>query len=370
MVRRRSFLAGIGVLAVGGVAACTSEGSSTPDGPDPSASAHRRTRNGATPDGRPRVAGTIASRLNVPWSILFLPGGDALASQRDEASVLRITADGDVTTLGTVAGVASAGDFGEGGLLGLALAPDDPRTLFAYHSTDSDNRVVRMSLDDARLGRASPVLTGIPTSTHHNGGGLAFGPDGLLYVSTGDAEESSRAQDTDDLGGKVLRIRPDGTAPPGNPFGNEVWTYGHRNVEGIRFDGAGRLWASEFGDAEADELNLIERGGNYGWPEVEGMDGGEFTDPLHTWPPAECSPSGIAIEGSTAYLGALRGERLIAVPLDGASAGKPTEWFTGDYGRIRSVAAAPDGSLWIGTSNTDGRADPGPRDDRLLRVVL
>ncbi|MGH3357649.1 MAG: PQQ-dependent sugar dehydrogenase [Nocardioidaceae bacterium] len=369
MLPRRRFLAGLGAVTVGGVAACSDD---EPDasGASPTTADGSSSDNGPTRDGEPTVAATIAEGLNVPWSIVFLAGGDALVSERDAARILRITPAGDVTPLGEVPDVAPSDDFGEGGLLGLALAPDDASTLFACHTTDIDNRVVRMSITGDRLGTPSPVLTGIPASTHHNGGGLAFGPDGLLYVSTGDAEESSRAQDTDDLGGKVLRIRPDGGAAPGNPYGNEVWTYGHRNVEGITFDAAGRLWAAEFGDAAFDELNLIERGDNYGWPEVEGMDGGEFTDPLQTWAPAECSPSGIAIARSTAYLGALRGERLIAVPLDGASAGTPTAWFTGEYGRIRSVAAAPDGSLWVGTSNTDGRADPTAVDDRILRVTL
>lgn len=372
MLRRRRFLAGLGALAVAGVSACSEEdtgpdgGTSSPDEP----TGDRRGDGRSGRQGAPTVDRTIAADLNVPWSIVFLPTGDALVSQRDAASILRITPGGEVTTLGEVPDVAPSDDFGEGGLLGLTFAPGDPETLFAYHTTDSDNRVVRIGIDGDRLGKPSPILTGIPASTHHNGGGLAFGPDRLLYVSTGDAEDSSRAQDTDDLGGKILRIRAEGRPAADNPFGNEIWTYGHRNVEGITFDDDGRLWASEFGDAEFDELNLIRRGRNYGWPEVEGMDGGEFTNPLRTWAPAECSPAGIAVTGSTAYLGALRGERLIAVPLSGDSAGAPSDHFTGEYGRIRSVAVAPDGSLWVGTSNTDGRAEPGPRDDRILRVTI
>lgn len=363
MMPRRVFLAGIGAMAAAGPAGC-SPGEDAPVRARPD-------RTGSTPRSSraPAVEATLATGLNVPWSIVFLPGGDALVSQRDAASVVRIDSAGDVTPVGTVPGVATSAGFGEGGLLGLALAPGDPATLFAYHTTDADNRVVRIPLDGGRLGDPVPVLTGIPASTHHNGGGLTFGPDGMLYVSTGDAEVSSRAQDTADLGGKILRIREDGTAAGGNPFGNEVWSYGHRNVEGIVFDRSGRLWASEFGDAEADELNLIARGRNYGWPEVEGV-GGSYTDPLRTWPPAECSPAGIAIGDSTAYLGALRGERLIAVPLDGDAAGTPSDHFVGEYGRIRSVTAAPDGSLWVGTSNTDGRADPAADDDRILRVRI
>ncbi|UYM04359.1 PQQ-dependent sugar dehydrogenase [Solicola gregarius] len=371
MVGRRRFLTGLGAVALTGMAACSDE-------EDPATGPRRRTTPGTesgrpTPSGgtrTPEVASTIASGLNVPWSIVFEPSGDALVSERDNARVLRISAGGRVRPLGEVPDVAPSEDFGEGGLLGLALDPDDAGTLFAYHSTDSDNRVVRMRVSGNRIGRPTPVLTGIPVSTHHNGGRLAFGPDGMLYVSTGDAEESERAQDTNDLGGKILRIRRDGRPAPGNPFDNEVWTYGHRNIEGLAFDAADRLWATEFGDASYDELNLIERGQNYGWPEVEGKDGSDFTDPLQVWAPAECSPAAVAIADGVAYIGALRGERLISVPLAGRRTGEPAEWFDGEYGRLRGVAVAPDGALWVSTSNTDGRADPGPEDDRILRVTV
>lgn len=371
MVHRRQVLAGLAALAFTG--ACTddenadspsgtrtSDGERTDDSPPPSS------------DGpvRPSVDSVVIDGLNVPWSIVFLPGGDALVSERDTARIVRVSADGSSTPLGKVPDVTPSSGFGEGGLLGLALAPGDPRTLFAYHTTDDDNRIVQMRIDGGSLGKPRSVLTGIPASTHHNGGRLLFGPDDFLYVATGDAEEGERAQDTDNLGGKILRIRPDGSPAPDNPFDNEVWTYGHRNIEGLAFDRAGRLWATEFGDAEFDELNLIERGDNYGWPDVEGMNGGEFTNPLNTWAPDKCSPAGIAIARDTAFIGALRGERLISVPLNGRRTGKPATSFVGEYGRIRSVTVAPDDSLWVTTSNTDGRAEPGPNDDQILRVTL
>lgn len=369
MVHRRRVLAGLAALAVTG--ACSDDDKGSPDRTRSGGDGRRGATSDAPIDAvRPAVESVVLDGLNVPWSVVFLPGGDALVSERDTACVVRVHADGHSSTVGTLPNVKPSSNFGEGGLLGLALAPNDPHTVFAYHSTDDDNRIVRLSIDGDRLGDALPILTGIPASTNHNGGRLAFGPDGLLYASTGDAGESDRAQDTDDLGGKILRIRPDGRPAPGNPFHNEVWTYGHRNVEGLAFDRAGRLWASEFGDAAYDELNLIERGNNYGWPEVEGVDGGAFTDPLNTWPPAECSPAGIAVARSTAFLGALRGERLISVPLHGARTGEPSEWFVGEYGRIRAVTVAPDAALWITTSNTDGRAEPGPDDDRILRVTV
>jgi glucose/arabinose dehydrogenase len=310
--------------------------------------------------------------LEVPWGIAFLRSGDAVVGERGSGRLLQVSAAGRSRTLGTVAGVAAATGSGEGGLLGLAFAPGDEETLFAYLTTDSDNRVVRVSLAGGRVGRPRPVLAGIPTSPNHHGGRLLFDRDGMLLVSTGDAQQSSLAQNRSSLAGKILRIRPDGRAAAGNPFGNRTWSYGHRNIEGLAFDAAGRLWATEFGDKDADELNLIARGRNYGWPAVEGRsDDPRYTSPRMTWSPtSSCSPAGLAVAGSTAFVGALRGECLFAVPLEGTTAGRPTAHFAGDHGRIRSVALAPDASLWVTTSNTDGRGTPGRQDDKILRVEL
>ncbi len=225
---------------------------------------------------------------------------------------------------------------------------------------------------DKKLGKPDIVLAGIPMNTHHNGGGLAFGPDGLLYASTGDGEVGSRAQSRSSLGGKVLRLTPDGGVPSGNPFGNRTWSMGHRNVEGITFDPRGGLWASEFGEKETDELNRIVPGANYGWPNVEGSDGGGgYHDPLAEWSPtSSCSPAGIAVANGRAWLGALRGQCLFSVRLRGPEAGQKRRHFAGRFGRIRAVAKAPDGSLWITTSNRDGRASPGRGDDKVIRIVL
>ncbi len=145
-------------------------------------------------------------------------------------------------------------------MLGIALAPGDEDTLFAYFTSASDNRVARVSLDGGRVGRPRLLVGDIPTSTHHHGGRLLFDADGMIFVSTGDAEQSELAQRKDSLAGKILRIRPDGRAAAGNPFGNRTWSYGHRNIEGLAFDADGRLWATEFGDKDTDELNLIRRG--------------------------------------------------------------------------------------------------------------
>jgi glucose/arabinose dehydrogenase len=192
----------------------------------------------------------------------------------------------------------------------------------------------------------------------------------MLYAGTGDAAERGNAQDPGSLGGKILRLRPDGGIPADNPDpGSPVWTLGHRNVQGLAWDSQGRLFATEFGQNRVDEINRIEKGGNYGWPEVEGTGGGDrFRDPLVTWPTSQASPSGAAIAGDTLYVAALRGERLWTVPLDGAGGtGTPAAVLAGSYGRLRHAAVAADGALWVLTSNRDGRGDPAADDDRVLR---
>lgn len=362
MVERRTFLSGLTAVGALSLVGCSSD--KAPPSP-------RATKTAATGGPRPQVESTIASGLNVPWGIAFLANGDALVSQRDRGTVVRISISGQVSTVGAVAGVAEPAKGGEGGLLGIVTPPGDESTLFAYITTASDNRVVKMDLTPSSLGTPKAILAGIPTSLHHNGGRLLFDPKGRLYVSTGDAEQRELAQDTASLAGKILRIDQDGKAAAGNPFGNHTWTYGHRNIEGLSFDAADRLWATEFGANGADELNLIERGGNYGWPNVEGTsDNVAYLNPRVTWAPDDCSPAGLAITRSTAFLGALRGKCLFAVPLHGPDAGKPRAHFKGKYGRVRGVAQAPDGALWVTTSNTDGRGKPTRDDDRILRVTL
>jgi len=341
---------------------------STPTAPGPSATP-APSQTAAEPD--PKVESEVLAGIAVPWGIAFLPDSSALIGARDTGVLYRL-ADGMAQEVGRLDVRSRLDEGGETGLLGLALHPQfaTNRLLYAYLSTDTDNRVVRMTFDGA-LGRPEPVLTGIATSTHHNGGGLVFGPDGMLYAATGDAEDSASAQERGSLNGKVLRLTDTGAPAPGNPFDNEVWSYGHRNVEGLTFDETARLWCAEFGDKGADELNLVRKGKNYGWPEVEGSDGeGGFTDPLAEWPVDQCSPSGVAVAAGRAWLGALQGECVWSVVLDGPDAGKARQHFAGEYGRLRSVVAAPDGSLWVTTSNRDGRTDPRAGDDRILRVTL
>jgi glucose/arabinose dehydrogenase len=357
-------------------------GACSDDEPEPSSAPTTRTPNEATstptattstPTAEPGpVVPTafedLVTGLDVPWGLAFLPDGSALVSERDSARIRQVTASGQVTEVGTVPDVVAQN---EGGLLGLAVPPGSP-TVYAYLTTAEDNRVVRMSFDGGALGQPEVVIDGIPKAGNHNGGRLAFGPDGMLYVSTGDATQPDRAQDLESLGGKILRLSPDGVVPADNPFaGSPVFSYGHRNVQGLAFDQDGRLWASEFGQNTWDELNLIEAGGNYGWPVVEGVGNDDrFIEPVAQWSTDEASPSGIAYVRDTVFLASLRGQRLWQVPVLDGVAGTPTDFAAGEFGRLRAAALAPDGSLWVLTNNTDGRGEPREGDDRILRVTL
>lgn len=343
------------------VSACTGEGT----GPRPTGNA--TTTPGGTESGPPesgppgeapppRVVGTIDVGLQLPWSVVFLPDGTAVISERDSA-LLKALKDGQAKTIGGVPGVVPGG---EGGLMGLALSPDftSDRYLYLYFTAQDDNRIARLRLEEGddglEAGEPEVIFSGISKASTHNGGRIRFGPDGFLYVGTGDSQRRDQPQDPDSLGGKILRLTAEGRPAPGNPFGaNPVFSLGHRNVQGLGWDNEGRLWASEFGPDVNDELNLIVPGGNYGWPAVTGSPGRQgFIDASVVWPsPAESSPSGLEIVGGTAYVGALRGQRIWSVPLSGDTAGNPVSHFTREYGRIRDVALAPDGTLWALTNN-------------------
>lgn len=331
----------------------------------------------------------VATGLPAPWGIAFLPDGRAVVTLRDEGRLVLVGADGAVTPV-TGPGAewvaqSTAHSFSEGGLLGVAVLPGattHSADLAIYLTMADANRVVRGTLAAGVLGEVRTLVDGIPNGQNHNGGRLAVGPDGMLYVTTGENYRRTPAQDPASLRGKVLRVAPDGAVPPDNPVaGSPVWTLGHRNVQGLGWAPDGRMFASEFGQDTWDELNVLVPGGNYGWPVVEGLGGAAqgFVDPVATWPTDEASPSGIAVTDEGVYLAALRGQRLWRVPLhalpagaaptDPAGVGEPQVVLDG-YGRLRAVTVAPDGSLWVLTNNTDGRGSPRVGDDRILRVEL
>ncbi|MFY1670837.1 PQQ-dependent sugar dehydrogenase [Plantactinospora sp. WMMB334] len=311
---------------------------------------------------------TVASNLQTPWGLAFLPDGSALVAERDSARVLQVRPGQSPQQVATISGVSPGG---EAGLLGLAVSPTyaTDRYVYAYFTSSSDNRIVRFRLDAAQT--QTPILTGLARANFHDGGRIAFGPDGMLYAGVGDAGQTANSQNPSSRNGKILRMRPDGSAPPDNPTaGSLVYSLGHRNVQGLAWDAQGRLYASEFGQNSWDEVNYIVPGGNYGWPTVEGRGNDpRFRDPIVTWTTAEASPSGAAIDGNMLFVAALRGTRLWQVPLNGSGgvAGNPVAQLTGQYGRLRTVERAPDGSLWVTTSNRDGRGSPAASDDRILR---
>jgi glucose/arabinose dehydrogenase len=314
------------------------------------------------------VVADLGSDLVSPWGLARLDDGSALVSERDTGRIVQVAGDGSQTE---IAQIPQAAPDGEGGLLGIAIDPSGA-WLYTYVTTTSDNRVIRVPLDDPS---AAPedILTGIPKAGIHNGGRIAFGPDGDLYVATGDAGQPELAQDPASLAGKILRVDPEGGVPDDNSFpASPVWSLGHRNVQGLAFDSQGRLWATEFGSKDADELNLIEPGANYGWPLVEGTGNDPaYVNPQAQWTPTSlASPSGLAIVDDVAYVASLRGEVLWQVPLVDGRAATPIALDLGDLGRLRTVEALPDGSLWLMTSNTDGRGDPRDADDRILVLKL
>ncbi|PSK95584.1 glucose/arabinose dehydrogenase [Murinocardiopsis flavida] len=308
----------------------------------------------------------VADGVDAPGPIAFLPGGDALVGERGSARVLRVPRKGGPSVVGTVAGARPRGG---GGVLGLAVSPDfaEDAAVFAYYSGAADDRIVRMTYRQGEgFGPQQVLVDGIPRSSRRPGGRIAFGPDGMLYAGTGDA--GARAQDPESLGGKILRMTAKGRPADRNPFGNLVYSYGHRDVEGLAWDAQGRMFGVESGRGTPGELNLIQPGGNYGWPDAEeegAAEGGasRFLAPLHTWRPGDAMSAGAAAAGGSLWVAAPRGGDLWQVPLTGGERrpiGPPETLFAGAYGRIESVAAAPNGAeVWVGA----GR-------DRILRIPL
>ena len=316
----------------------------------------------------------IAENLDTPWGIAFLPDGDMLVTERS-GTVRLIAGEGDPATVATLPDVR---EISEGGLLGITLHPEFEQNNFVYlyytygtSGNNTRNRVVRMTYENQRLADEEIILDDIPGAPNHDGGRIKFGPDGFLYVATGDAQEPSRSQDRNSLAGKILRVTDEGEPAPGNPFGNATYSYGHRNPQGIAWDSEGRLWSTEHGPSGVqsgnDEVNLIEPGKNYGWPDIVGVQtrsGMETPDATSgdtdTW-----APGGAAFIDGSLYFAGLRGAALYEFSPDGSEV---TEHFKNEFGRIREAIEGPDGLLYITTSNRDGRGSPDATDDKIIRV--
>ncbi|MFG2829564.1 PQQ-dependent sugar dehydrogenase [Streptomyces sp. NPDC048434] len=388
-VQRRSQTAVLAAASLLLAAGCSSGGTQPQGGENSARAKNPAASPNATPSstappakGSVKVTGTLATGLKSPWGVAVLPGGDLLVASRDTGKIVRVAAHGGkITELGSVPGVDPGG---EGGLLGIAVSSTfgADHEVYAYFTTASDNRIARMIYDEKRpqgnqLGAPDTIFKGIPKGQIHNGGRIAFGPDKMLYAGTGETGDTGLAQDKQSLGGKILRMTPDGEPAHGNPAADSVvYDYGHRNVQGLAWDNDKRLWASEFGQNTWDELNLIEPGKNYGWPEVEGKAkdaaaGSGFVDPIEQWKTADASPSGIAYAKGSIWMASLRGERLWRIALNGTKpVAAPQAFLQGTYGRLRTVVAADDGALWLVTSNTDGRGTPHKGDDRILRLQV
>ena len=367
----------IAVAAVVGLAGCGGDDDSGGSSPPPQATTTEQPdAGGSNPreplrtDGKPRLE-TAVTGLEAPWEIAFLPDRRALLTER--AGRVRLL-DRDLKLRDAPVAEVEVAAIGEGGLLGLAVDPQFRRNRFVYlyRTTDSGNEVLRYTFEGDRLTEDAVVLDGLEAAPIHDGGRIHFGPDGLLYVSTGEAGNPDLAQDDDSLNGKFLRVG----GFRGSAEEPEVISKGHRNAQGFDWDAEGRLFATEFGDDSDDEVNLIQEGRNYGWPDREGTEGGDGFTPALVGYEDVIAPSGgtIVSQPGSAWtgdfiFGALVGEQIRRVQLDGAQAGDDEALFEGRLGRVRTVVEGPDGALYALTNNTDGRGSPREGDDRLVRIV-
>lgn len=312
----------------------------------------------------------FAKNLEVPWGIQFLLDGQMLVTERP-GRVRLIDKDGNMSP--DPAAMISVNAKGEGGLLGITIDPDfsiNQNVYLYYTFAENDgktlNRVVRYRFEQNKLTEEKIIIDNIPGSSLHNGGRIKFGPDGMLYATTGDARNPSLSQSINSLAGKILRVDREGNIPNDNPFKNHVWTYGHRNPQGLAWDRNGNLWATEHGQSNHDEINKIEKGKNYGWPIIQGLEkeNGMETPQIEsgndTW-----APAGLAFIGDSLFFGGLRGMALFQFVL---SEQEIKRYLESKIGRIRDVVAGPDGMLYLTTSNRDGRGVAQNDDDKILRV--
>ncbi len=330
-------------------------------------------------DANAPVTTVIADHLDTPWAIAFLPDKSMLVTERPGR--LRLIDSSGKLEAQPVATFSQVKEIGEGGLLGIALHPQFTTNhyIYLYYTYTSNgantlNRVVRMTYADKKVSDEKVMAAGIQGSSNHDGGRIKFGPDGYLYVTVGDAENPSQAQSTSTLGGKVLRMTDEGKPAPGNPFNNLVYSYGHRNPQGLVWDAAGNLWETEHGrsgiSTGLDEINLIQPGKNYGWPTIQGdvTKAGMETPKKNSGPYTTWAPSGAVFIGNSLYFGGLKGQSLYEAVISGTNVTDFKEHLKGEFGRLRDVVLGPDGMLYVTTSNQDGRGSPVDSDDRVIRV--
>lgn len=318
----------------------------------------------------------VAENLNIPWDIAFLSSIEFLVTERP-GNLVKIRLESDKTIVKKIETVVHNG---EGGLLGLTLDPnyENNKFLYMYYTYSNNgnlfNKVERYKFENDTLSEPIVIIDGIKGSRNHDGGRIRFGPDNLLYITTGDAEDTATAQDVNSLNGKILRIKSDGSIPEGNVNNSAVFSLGHRNPQGITWDGQGSLWSSEHGPSGLqtgnDEINLIEIGKNYGWPTIKGT---QTADGMET-PVAESgkgnawAPGDILYYNKALYLTGLRGSAIYRAQLNGNKITTVTPYLKGEFGRIRTIVMGPDGFFYITTSNRDGRGVPKINDDKVIRI--
>ncbi|OGY43348.1 MAG: hypothetical protein A3J62_03185 [Candidatus Buchananbacteria bacterium RIFCSPHIGHO2_02_FULL_38_8] len=321
---------------------------------------------------RPEVSDieVVAENLEIPWEIAFLPSGEMLVTERP-GNLLKIGLDK------TVIKIEGVQPVGEGGLQGLTLHPNFEQNnwIYLYLTTKSGNnlinRVERYKLTNNTLIEKTIIIDNIPAAQYHDGGRIAFGPDNKLYITTGDAGQSNKAQDLNYLGGKILRLNDDGSIPTDNPFKTAIYSYGHRNPQGLAWDNQNRLWATEHGRSGVlsgyDELNLIEPGKNYGWPDIQGNQTKPGLTPpvINSGPDFTWAPAGAIYYQGNIFFAGLRGETLYQYHFENKEF--KTHFFQ-DFGRLRAAVIGPDGFIYLSTSNKDGRGEINQRDDKIIRV--
>ncbi|CAN5315528.1 PQQ-dependent sugar dehydrogenase [soil metagenome] len=342
---------------------------------------------------------TVAANLEVVWSIVFAPDGRMFFTERPGR--VRVMENGKLRDKPFFV-VPDVEPSGESGLMGMVLHPNFTENHFvylayAYQNADKDQtvRVARYRENGETLVEPKTIIEGIPAAQYHSGTRLKFGPDGKLYITTGDATKQSRAQKLDSINGKTLRLNDDGTIPNDNPFINqkdargEIWTYGHRNAQGMDFQPeSGLMFQTEHGPSiidgvslfkrtGGDEVNIVEKGKNYGWAKIShNMTRKGMETPIVEYSPAVAPASGMFYRGNlfpefkgNFFFGALKGQMIVRLVLDGRKIVSQDKLLQKEYGRIREVAEGLDGAIYFSTSNRDGRGDPTKEDDRILRIV-